>query len=240
MTESKFSTVVKKADLFAQNIEILLQNGRSKLQTHCGLIFGITMIVIMLLFGSMKLIVMAEFKDNTIQEPIKLNHFPFTYVYDDRDGFHIAFGLTAYDSSSDPTPFDATFGEIAAYQKVWGEKDAQGNNLPTSMRKLRSSPCQAQDLNLNNDPNVEKYRFFPPDTEYEYETRRFQDVLQCIQDDVILKGDYNTAAASQLVIAFTICRNEPGVPILPGDVICRDEAFIKKWMRRKWILILEN
>ena len=65
-------------------------------------------------------------------------------------------------------------------------------------------------------------------------------MLQCIQDDVVLKGDYNTAAASQLVIAFTICRNEPGVPILPGQVICRDEDYIKRWMRRKWILILEN
>ena len=66
MTESKFSTVVKKADIFAQNVEILLQNGRSKLQTHCGLIFGICLVVIMILYGSMKLIVMAEFLDNTI------------------------------------------------------------------------------------------------------------------------------------------------------------------------------
>ena len=138
MTESKFSTAVKKADIFAQNIEILLQNGRSKLQTHCGLIFGITMVTIMILYGIMKIIVMAEFKDNTISEPIKHNYFPMTYEYDDRDGFNIAFGLTAYDSTSDPTPFDESFGVLTAYQKVWGEKDAQGNFVPTYMRKLRS------------------------------------------------------------------------------------------------------
>ena len=48
----------------------------------------------------------------------------------------MAFGLTGYDSSTDQTPFDASFGELTAYLKIWGEKDARGNDLGTYFKKL--------------------------------------------------------------------------------------------------------
>ena len=71
-------------------------------------------------------------------------------------------------------------------------------------------------------------------------------MLQCIREDVVLSGDYNTAAASQLVIAFTPCRNEDssgaqGAISPPANQVkCKPEADIKRWMRRKFILLLEN
>jgi len=58
---------------------------------------------------------MLGYKDNTIQEPTSYNYFASDFTYDSRDGFRVAYGLTAYDSSSDSTPFDATFGEVGAF-----------------------------------------------------------------------------------------------------------------------------
>ena len=64
--ESKFSTNIKKADIFYQDIEILFENGKPKLQTHCGVVLGLFMIIIMVLYGYMKADIMLNFLDNTI------------------------------------------------------------------------------------------------------------------------------------------------------------------------------
>ena len=81
--------------------------------------------------------------------------------------------------------------------------------------------------NLKDD----KYRFFKPSPEFTKDIKAYNHVLQCLQEDVELMGDYNSEAGKQLVISFKVCKGKP---------VCRDEAEIKKWMRRKFILIMEN
>ena len=79
------------------------------------------MIMTIISYGYMKMGIMLDYEDNTIQEPTRGNHFAPDYIYDSRDGWRVAFGLTAFDSSSDPAPMDATYGTINAYVKTWGE-----------------------------------------------------------------------------------------------------------------------
>ena len=45
-------------------------------------------------------------------------------------------------------------------------------------------------------------------------------------------GDYNSATGRQLVITFEVCRDKPG--------ICKDESKIMSWLKRKFLLVLEN
>ena len=51
-------------------------------------------------------------------------------------------------------------------------------------------------------------------------------------------GDYNSAMGKQLVITFEVCRDPEGTPA--ADKKCRDEAFIMNWIRRKFLITLEN
>lgn len=82
-----------------------------------------------------------------------------------------------------------------------------------------------------------KFNFWTPAVEYAYDTNRFYEKLECIVDDPVLSGDYNSAAAMQLIIAFTMCRDRT----LENDgYVCQDEAVIKHWLARKFILVLEN
>ena len=179
-----------------------------------------------------KIVVMLNFGDNSISEPTQENYFPGDFIYDEKDGWRIAFGITAYDDK-DSEPFDESFGTINAYLKVWGEKDAQGNIKPLYFRKLETQPCSQSEINLHNDPDQDKYKFFFPASEYENDINRFFNVLQCLKnDDAELMGDYNSATGRQLVITFEICRDKPG--------ICKDEAKIMNWLRRKFLLVLEN
>lgn len=165
-------------------------------------------------------------------------YFPIDYRYGQKDGWRIAFNLVAYDSSSDQTPFADDFGTVDAYLKIWGEKDEQGNYVPTYFKKLKTEPCKADEINLTDpdEKDVNKHPFFYPADEFINDTKRFAGGLRCIREDYELMGEYNDAAARQLVIKFDICRDKPGT----FPAFCRPENEIKEWMNRKFLLILEN
>lgn len=51
-------------------------------------------------------------------------------------------------------------------------------------------------------------------------------------------GDYNAAAANQFVIKFDMCVDEPDTPA--DQRKCKEPEDIKQWMRRKFLLVMEN
>ena len=112
---SWLSDYIKKADIFHQDIEILFENGKPKLQTHCGVVLGLAMIAILVAYGYMKAVIMFDYLDNKIQEPTKNNYFGADHNYRAEDGFRIAFGLTAYDSQSSQETFDDSYGTLGAF-----------------------------------------------------------------------------------------------------------------------------
>ena len=125
----------------------------------------------------------------------------------------MAFALTAYDSSSDAREFDSSFGKVGAYIKTWGEKDASGNIKPTFFKPLETFPCSKSDINLDGDSNNDAYKFYLPSEEFLPDAKRFYQKLNCIKnDDAELMGDYNSAAAKQLVIKFDRCVDPEGTP----------------------------
>lgn len=80
------------------------------------------------------------------------NHFGADYIYNSSDGFRVAFALVAYDSSSDSTPLDASFGSVGAWLKIWGEKDEKAGGIkPTYFKPLETIKCSESDINLHGD-----------------------------------------------------------------------------------------
>ena len=99
----------------------MFEDGKPKLRSHCGVVFGLIMVIIIFLYAYMRGEIMLNYGDNTIQEPVTENYFDKDYIYDTRDGFRVAFYLTAYDSTSDQAPLDDSYGQVNAYLKTWGE-----------------------------------------------------------------------------------------------------------------------
>ena len=58
---STWSEKIKKADIFEQELEILFENGRHKLQSHCGVLFGFIMLFILVAYFIMKLGIMLNY-----------------------------------------------------------------------------------------------------------------------------------------------------------------------------------
>ena len=58
---STWSEKIKKADIFEQELEILFENGRHKLQSHCGVLFGFIMLFILVAYFIMKVGIMLNY-----------------------------------------------------------------------------------------------------------------------------------------------------------------------------------
>ena len=70
------------------------------------------------------------------------------------------------------------------------------------------------------------------------DTDRFFDIFQCIKEDPILLGDYNSARGTLLSIYFKKCVDEPGTLI--AEKKCRPDDEILNWMAGRFIVTLEN
>ena len=157
-----FSEKIKKADIFYQDIEILFDNDKPKLQTHCGVVMGIIMISIILSYTYMKASIMLAYQDNQIQEPVRENFFGADYEMTAKDGWRIAFGVTGYGSESNIHLFDDTIGKLEAYVDAWGETDANGNSVVENYKPKETEPCKRSDVNFDGDENQDGYRFWKP------------------------------------------------------------------------------
>ena len=95
------SKSILKLDPFSQEVEILFENNRRKLQTHCGVVFCFIMVSILISFAGFKSVQMFEYRYVHLQEPLYDDHFEPEYVFKPQEiGFKLAFGVIAYDNTS--------------------------------------------------------------------------------------------------------------------------------------------
>lgn len=149
---SKCISTVKRADIFGQDLNLVFENGRSKLQSIFGVVLGFIMTVLLLLYAAFKFQIMLDYGANIILEPLHEQHFDNDYSFGSEQGFQVAFAMTAYDSSPElqagtQSSWYETYGRLVAKQKVWGERDASSGELvPTYFRELEIEPCKSSDF----------------------------------------------------------------------------------------------
>ena len=71
------------------------------MKSWIGVCAGLTMTAIIIYYAQLKLVVLLNYQDITILEPIMRNYFNDTFSFGSKQGFGLAFGITGYDSSSD-------------------------------------------------------------------------------------------------------------------------------------------
>jgi len=69
----------------------------------------------MLAYGSFKMSMMVSYEQASIQMPDFKGHFESDYSLEPELGWNVAFGLTAYDSSSSPEPLSSKYGKLTAF-----------------------------------------------------------------------------------------------------------------------------
>ena len=80
--ESRWSSNLKKLDMFSQEIEILFENNRRTLQTHCGVVFGFFMVFLLMVYGAFKTTILISYEQVKIQQPDFKGHFSLDEPFD--------------------------------------------------------------------------------------------------------------------------------------------------------------
>ena len=82
----------------------------------------------------MQCIKLVDFGENTIMMSLRDNFFPTNFEMTADDGLMLAFGITTYDEDYELVD-EPDYGELKAYYKTWGLKDAPGvefTEIPTT------------------------------------------------------------------------------------------------------------
>ena len=108
----------------------------------------------------------------------------------------------------------------------------------TYLKEIKYEPCKQEEINFNGDADEDAYTFYTPAVEFETDVKRFAPDLNCLRGDTALQGDYDASRGKQLLVAFEICTDPEGTS--DAEKKCFPEKEIYKWMRRKFILVLEN
>ena len=208
--------------MFSENINFKFQHGKTKFKTVMGGISSILVGVLILWFSVVQSIKMTKYVNVYIAEEIQ----PFFYNENFQFGEHnpeftIAFALATFMESNHSDYSD--YGTISAHYEWWTPED--NAEVP-----IRSRPCTPKDFGL--EPN-ENQRFFNVAEQKKPEFLRLMHRLQCIDESLSIYGDWNTATAQVIFLAFHPCDSKV-------RKTCRSKAEIDEWLQNKYIVFVYN
>ena len=102
--------------------------------------------------------------------------------------------------------------------------------MSTYFAEIETAPCKKDQIDWKGNSDG-KALIFKPSEESERDALRFYDKLQCLSQDLAIAGDFNSASGMSLVLTFSMCRGKP---------TCKPEHEINEWMKRKFLLVMEN
>ena len=153
------------------------------------------------------------------------NYFTTNSTFGTADEFQIGAAVTAYDGNKSSIE-DVTIGTLEFYIKEFGTEANPGLNF----RKVENKPCEFNNVDGTNLDSS----FYPTLPNSENDILTYGPKMKCINEEGFdLFGNYDTAAAKNLLVTFDKCDPEKR-----ND--CKSEQEITDWLSSKYIIILEN
>ena len=178
-------------------------------------------------YGTLQAIKLFKFGDTDIMESSRDTFFSDEFIFSGNMWF--AFAITAYDSNQESIE-DPSIGTLNAYYKTWG----LGEDQATTYTPIPSRPCTEAELHANGNYNGEG-RFWNPHSGAQGDLDFYWRKFRCLDvDQVEVQGDYNAAKARQFVLLFHRCNPQT------YNGVCKPDHEITEWIRRKFIVILQN
>ena len=117
---------------------------------------------------------------------------------------------------------------MKAFYKRWGNEGEVG----TGFTELPTRRCTYEELGIGSeDGGTQFWRMYGTNMQ---SLESYKDRMICIDDDITVRGAYNSERAQQLSIQFVACNySDPNAG-------CKTHEEIKDFMRRKFIMTLDN
>jgi hypothetical protein len=147
-----------------------------------------------------------------------------------KDGFKVAFALTAYDGDSSVIE-DPKLAMVQPYIRSWGIPENEGGKIID--RPLEWHQCSPEELGLTESSLSREDVFFPIMRKSKLDLETYGSKMKCIDyDDFEIFGNFNSQAAKQLTLYLELCDQSTG--------LCESEDKVNDWLKDKYLLVLSN
>ena len=212
-------------DLYQQPFMFLLPDKEDQYSTFLGSLLSLATMVTLVIFAAYKLVDHFGDKDYTILVHEKKLFFDeseeFSYY---GNNFMVAAAVTSLDGSPEDIT-DPEIGAIKFYRKQWSAE------IDFGFEEIETVPCKDTDyFGPSGKGDLQGAAFLPLRSQYHWHFDVYGPKLLCPKDlnDVVVKGNYDTDATSNLMIVFEKCdpvqREKEGLK-------CKTEQQIDDWMQ---------
>ena len=181
-----------------------MPNGFSAVSSIPGKSASILLVLLTLAYGVLNVIELKNYGKSTIRLYTIDHYYSERDVFnlDKKPGLNIAFGITHYDANLEPID-DPDYGELVGEIKRWDGEIY----IPHIRLKLR--PCTREELGLDTGPegDYENSIFYPPHDNSKRFIELYWKKLQCYDEEVEFRGNFNSESANNLIFFFVPCNN---------------------------------
>ena len=189
-------------DLFRHPFRFMLPNGYDSVKSKPGRIATLLLVILTIGYGTINMLELSDYGKTTMRLDVIDYYYSDTDVFniDKTPGLNIAFGVTHYDNNTEKLD-NLDYGEVIGEIKRWDGE----NHVPHLKLKLR--PCTKEELGLDTNGESENAKFYPSHGN----SKRYFDLywkkLQCYDEIVKFRGEFNSASAENLMFYFNPCDN---------------------------------
>ena len=226
-----FRKVFLMADVSQHFFQFKLPDGQIKFKTCGSGLLTIILGMLVLSYAITEFIVVWNRSSYTILENSDENVLNFeSFSFGRQQGFAIA---AAFAGTAD---LDPEIGQLKFFMKSWTSSTDE-----IKFTEMISRPCEKDDFIESleaKEGQTSNYGFFRMDERTEIIVNKSSYQLRCIDDDYEIKGDFNSNAASNLMVTFQVC--DPKYPSRTGATQCKSKDEIEEQLKASYLLLVEN
>ncbi len=161
---------------------------------------------------------MIRFDQVSIFPHTKYNHFSETETFGRDQNLTMAFGISSFLETKEDYEL-ADYGMVSAYYNYW-------NSTNEAVVPIKTRPCTIEDFSGQS-------LFYPVDDQKREEFERVTPKLQCIEQALELKGNFQTQTAKIVLVLFERCDPKQ-------RKTCKSEKETNNWLKTQYLLFAYN
>ena len=107
----------------------------------------------------------------------------------------------AFDGTDMEDESVSDYGEVKAFYKKWGGE----NLIGTSYAEIDTHLCSSKELGIGQGSEDSESRFWPLQDRSKGYVNYYRNLFFCIDDDLEIRGDYNSDSVQHLALMFVAC-----------------------------------
>ena len=189
---------------------------RNQYRTILGSFLSIVTFMLVLGYAGYKFTDLVEFNDYKLMKVEQENYYGMRDPFGSKHGFMIAASVSRYDGDTEPIE-DDEIGTVKLIKKTWDADDINSGGALT-FKEIPTRPCTYEDFHGEDPLFYDTKETSIGDLSIHW--RKFK----CIKEghEFELFGNYDTQAASNLMIIFDLCN--------ASERKCKKPEEIKEWM----------